>query len=293
MRFIIISTFLYFLCFTSSKVAAQINLFPAHFEQLILAKQALNPASPNINQAHNLSVSNKFYTGAFSKINNFYFIGNFNLSPKDSAKFISSAGIKLINEKEGDFINRSKYYASYAIRTRIHRNYWLGLGVNLGRAGYVFKGTDVSTSGSSSNWDGDMGLVFHNQSFCVATSINQMFNSLIRPKNLAFRWARFYTIYTEKKLNIGLSELCFYAQNQFIPQKEDILDIGANLTVLNQIFIGTNVWVKRNVSFILGLKNFAIDEHQFSIYASYNTPISTQNSTKIHSYEMSVYYQFR
>lgn len=293
MRFLIISFFLYVLCFTSSKVIAQINLFPAHFEQVLLAKQTLNPASPNLNQASNLSVSNKFFTGAFSKINNFYAIGNVNLSPKDSSKLISSLGFKLINEKEGEFIDRSKYYVSYAIRTRIHREYWLGLGVNLGRAGYAFKGTDVSTSGSSSNWDGDMGLVLNNRTFCLAASMNQMFNTLIKPKNLSFRWIRFYSLYLEKKINLGTSEFSIYMQNQFIPNQIDVLDVGANITLFDQIIVGSNLWVKRNICFLLGLKNLTIDEHQFSLYASYNTPFTSKNSTNIHSFELSVYYQFK
>lgn len=280
----------YFLCL---KATAQVNLYPVHFGQLMLSRQLLNPAISNLQQATNASFSNQFYTGAFSKIDNLFFVGNINLTKKDSAQSVSSIGVKFQNEKEGEFIERPKYYVSYSFRTRISETYWLGLGIDIGRAGYSFNGTDVSTSGSASNWDGNLGLVFHSSSFCIAGSANQIFNSLILPKNLYFRWKRFYSLYTEKTFNLGRSDLSVYAQNKFLPYQTDVLDIGTNLTLANIFMIGTNAWVGRSLSFLVGLKNISLDDHHFSLYMSYNMPASSTASANIQSFEMSLYYQFR
>jgi hypothetical protein len=280
----------YFLCLEAK---AQVNLYPVHFGQVMITNQLLNPSITNLEQATNASFGNQFYTGAFSKIDNLFFIGNINLTQKDSARYVSSLGIKFQNEKEGEFVERPKYYASYSFRTRINETYWLGLGLDLGRAGYNFKGTDVSTSGSASNWDGNFGLVFHSSSFCLTGSMNQIFNSLILPKNLYFRWKRFYSLYTEKTFDLGRSQISLYAQNKFLSDQADVLDIGTNLTLANVFLIGTNVWVGRNLSFLIGLKNISIEEHHFSLYMSYNMPISNSASANIQSFEMSLRYQFR
>jgi len=280
----------YFLCL---KALAQVNLYPVHFGQVMLAKQLLNPSISNLEQATNASFGNQFYTGAFSKIDNLFFVGNINLTKKDSARSVSSLGIKFQDEKEGEFVERPKYYVSYSFRTRINETYWLGLGMDLGRAGYTFKGTDVSTSGSASNWDGNVGLVFHSSSFCLAGSASQIFNSLILPKNLYFRWKRFYSLYTDKTFSLGTSQLSVYAQNKFLPDQPDVLDIGTNITLANVFLVGTNAWVGRSLSFLVGLKNISLDEHHFSLYMSYNMPASSTASANIQSFEMSLSYQFR
>lgn len=293
MRFLAISYFLAPFCFASIKAVAQVNVFPGPFGQVMLAKQLLNPAMANMERASNLTFSNRFYTGPYSKIDRLYCIGNVNLNKKDSARYVNSVGVKFVNEKEGEFVERPKYYLSYSVRTRLYDNYWLGLGIEIGRAGYMYKGTDVSTAGSSSNWDGNIGLVFYNPKFCVGGGVNQFFNSLVLPKDLYFRWTRFYSLFAERKIDIGSSHLSLYAQNQFLPHRRDILDLGAYLTLAKLVFVGSNVWVGRTVSFIVGLKNVSLDEHHFSLYMSYNMPASSQASTNIQSFEMSLYYQFR
>lgn len=293
MRFLLVYYFFSSLYFFNTKAVAQVDLFPKHFGQVMLSKQLLNPAMPNMEQATNLTFSNRFFTGPFRQINNLYFIGNVNLSGQDSVRNVSSVGVKFTNEKAGEFVERPKYFASYSFRTRLNDVYWLGLGLDLGRSAYIFKGTDVSTSGSDSNWDGNVGIVFHSESFCLGGSANQMFNTLIAPKDLYFRWRRFYALYAEKTLYFGTSELSIFTQNQFLPLQEDVWDVGANLVLTRVLLLGSNVWVGRSVSFLAGLKNISLDEHHFSLYMSYNIPAFNQTSANIQSFELSLYYQFR
>ena len=293
MRFLVFCYFFVLLYFFSTKAVAQVDLFPKHFGQVILARQMLNPAMSNMEQATNVAFSNRFFTGPFRQINNLYFTGNVNLNGQDSARNVSSIGVKFANEKSGEFVERPKYYVAYSFRTRLSDEYWLGLGIDVGRAAYIFKGTDVSTSGSASNWDGNIGFVFHSTTFCLAGSANQMFNTLIAPKDLYFRWRRFAILYAEKTFHLGMSELSLFAQNQFLPDQEDVLDIGANFTVARVLLLGSNIWVGRGVSFLAGLKNVSLDDHHFSLYFSYNVPAFNQTSANIQSFEMSLYYQFR
>jgi len=293
MKFFCVCYFFTLSCLLSTKAEAQVNLYPRHFGQVMLARQVLNPAMPNMERATNVTFSNQFYTGAYSKLNNLYFVGNINLNGKDSARYVSSIGLKFVNEREGEFVERPKYYASYSFRTRIYDSYWLGLGIDLGRSGYVFKGTDISTSGSDNNWDGNIGIVFHGPALCFGGSVNQLFNSVIRPKDLNFRWARFYSLYAEKTIVFGNSQLSLYTQNQFLPDRISMFDIGANLTLARVFYIGSNAWLGRSLSFVAGLKSISLDDHHFSLFMSYNAPASSRASTNIQSFEMSLYYQFR
>jgi hypothetical protein len=293
MRFFAISYFFIPLGLLATRAVAQVDLFPGHFGQVMLARQLLNPGISNIERATNVTFSNKFYTGPYSKIDNLYFIGNVNLNGKDSARNVNSIGLKFVNEKEGEFIERPKYYINYSFRTRLFQDYWLALGVDVGRAAYIFKGTGVSTEGSASNWDGNLGIVLHSPRLCLAGSMNQFFNSLVLPKDLYFRWRRFYTLYAEKSFEIGTSELSLYAQNQFLPDHTDVLDMGANLYISNLFFLATNIWMDRSVSFVVGLKNISLEDHHFSLYMGYNVPAFNQTSANIQSFEMSLYYQFR
>ncbi len=289
----VISFCLAYACFFATKGNAQVNMFPSHFGQVMLSRQSLNPALPNLERATNFTVSNRFYTGPYSKIDNLYFIGNVNLNGKDSARYVNSLGVRFVNEREGEFIERPRCYVSYAIRTRVLETYWLALGIEVGRAWYLFKGSDVSTAGSASNWDGNVGIVFSNSTTCLAASVNQLFNSLVLPKDLYFRWARFYTLHAEKRVETGQVEFSFYAQNQFLPDRDDVLDIGTNATLSKVFFLGVNAWVGRSISFQVGLPDIYLEGHHFSLYASYNAPAFNQTSANIQSFEMSLRYRFK
>lgn len=293
MRFLVFLYFYLQLHFLTLRVAAQVDLYPKHFGQVMLAKQLFNPALTNMDRATSVVCSNRFFTGAFSKINNFYAIANIHLNRKDSTASCNSVGLKFANERDGEFIERSKYYASYSFRTRIHNDYWLGLGLDLGRAGYLFKGTDVSTSGSDSNWDGNMGIVLHSPNLCLAGSVNQLFSTTVLPKDLYFRWKRFYVLYAEKVFDLGTSQWSVYAQNQFLPSQRDVADLGTHFKFANGFWLGSSFWVGRSVSAIVGLKDMAIDHHHFSLYTSYNIPASSQASANIQSFEVSLQYQFK
>ncbi len=288
----IIYSFIFFY-FLNLKVEAQIDLFPKHFSQVLLAKQLQNPAFANLNQSNNVILGNRFYTGSFSKINNFYFLGNIKLNRKDSMTYAQNIGIKFMNEKEGEFVERSKYYLSYSIRRKIFYAYWLGLGIDLGRAGYLFKGTDISTAGSDSNWDGSFGTVLNNDNNYIGFGINQVFNSIVQPKNLRFRWGRFYSLYVEKRIHIGNHEISIYGQNQFIKSQKNVLDVGTNLCISKIFCIGSNLWVGRSFGFLLGLKDINLNAHHISFYMNYNTNILKQNTTNVQSFELSVNYCFK
>jgi hypothetical protein len=92
---------------------------------------------------------------------------------------------------------------------------------------------------------------------------------------------------------LGRSALAVYAQNKFLSGQPNILDIGTNLSLGNIFMIGTNAWVGKSVSFLVGIKNISIYEHHFSLFMGYNMPASSNVSANVQSFEMSLFYQFR
>lgn len=275
----------------SEQAWAQMDLYPSHFGQVQAYKNVLNPALSNSIRATNLLFCNQFYTGAFGKINNLFFLGNLCLNGQDSARNSNSIGVKFVNEQEGDYITRSKYYVSYSFRTRIVGDYWLGMGLNLGRAGYRFDGTNVSSLGSDSDWDGDVGMVFESATFHLAASANQLFNTVILPKDLAFRWTRFYTVYGDKQVRLtDNSYLYLYVQHQFLPTATDLTDLGLQLILAEHVLFGGNVYLDKKASFVAGLRNISFERHHFSLMASYNMPIGSSTGANIQSFELSLAY---
>lgn len=274
-------------------MVAQMPLYPKHFGQLMHSNKFFSPSLTNSDRDTSFISANRFHTGAFGKIYNFYLLANLNLSHNDTALFVNSVGVKFLNERDGEYVERPKYYLNYTIQRLIYKNYWLGLGVDIGRAGYIFKGTDVSTFGSDSNWDGNLGLSVVQPTLIVAFSVNQFLNSKVIPKNFYFKWQRYKILFLEKKFNFSRSVLSTYLQSKFYTNLKNEYDAGINFYILNVYCVGTNLWVGRSLSFTTGFKNLSINNHQFSTFFSYNIPTSNQNSLKINSFELSLKYQFK
>ncbi len=282
-------------CLSISYVAiGQVDLFPIHFGQVGLVKSILNPALQNVDAANTFVFCNQFYTGAFSKFDNLFFQGSVGLNKSDSAAYKHFVGLKFTNEIEGDYIDRPRYFVSYAWHTQLTERYRVGAGLNIGRSSYRYKGTNVSSLGSDSNWDGDFGLSLYSEQNVLAFSCNQLFNSKIIPKEMYFRWARYYTVFVQKTFQISkASSFSVFVQNQFLPNQFDKTDVGIQLISNNLLIVGGNMYFKQSLSFLTGLKDISIDKHHFSVFTSYTVPFSKQSNANVQSYELALVYTIK
>lgn len=274
------------------RLFAQVNLYPSHYGFAKEASKYYNPALLNQSGNISLELGNQFYTGLFDKIENHYLLGAINLSGKDSSRNKNNLGLKFVNEKEGDFISKPRYYLSYAWHTKIKERYFLAAGINFGIAGYVFKATNVSAGGSSSKPDADFGLSFYGDKFCVGFSANQLFNSTIIPKNYLFVLKRFYTFYVDKTFTISEhSALTMYAQKVLLSNAKDINNLGTYITFAHYCVLGSNYYVEEKLTFLAGFKGFRWHNNAVDLLVSYNFPSANATQINTTSFELLLGYR--
>lgn len=264
---------------------AQLDLYPVHYGTVPTVSRLHNPALVGVGKKYVVDVGNQFYTGLYSKVENHYAVGSYNFA-KDSNANQSIVGIKWVNEKEGDFIVRPKVYLSYAWHTPVAEGWWLGGAANLGLASYMYKSTAISGGSSSIRPDADFGIALHGPSWTVGMAMNQAFNSELIPKQVAFRWRRFYTFFIEKSIRLGEAKsLAFYTQKQVLPTYPDRNDMGCYFQ-LHVLEIGTNYYFREKVSLFAGLREFGFLNHQLSLRFCYSFPQTSASQANNQSYEL-------
>lgn len=261
---------------------AQSDVYPAHYGLAHELNNYYNPSAFNQTSKLALHLGNQFYSGLFTKVENHYLLGSINLSGKDSSRNRNNLGVKMVNEKEGDFISKPSYYVSYSWHTSISSIYSLGAGLNIGMAGYVFKATNVSAGGSASKPDADFGLSFYSDNLNVGVSGNQLFNNLVSPKNYSFRLKRFYTLFASKKYSIGESStFCVYFQKMILTEAVDRNNLGLNFLLAKSFLLGSNYYIDEKLTFLTGFKELNWANNSVDLVFSYN--IASKNATQLNS----------
>ncbi len=280
---------------THASIYAQYSQYPAHQSQVFNVIRTYNPAMSNIDGHTEVQLNYQRYLGAFDKVNNKLFFANFNLSPKDSAGSKHNLGLKFSGEDEGEYITRNRFYVSYGWHLRVTQNYWLGAGAYLGLAGYTYSGTSGNTQGFASAPDGDFGLVFYRPEYIVlGFSVNQAFNTTVQPKDLSFRWKRFYNLYIQKHFIWNQQwSTSLYGQENIRTDTYNTTDIGAYMSYRGQLLMGGNLTTATKFSVMAGFQNIPLKWGDFALIFNYNFPFINQRRTNIQSFELSLKYLFK
>ena len=233
------------------------------------------------------------YIGPFSQINQKLLLANVNLSG-DTLRTKHNIAAKLQSEQEGEYIVRNRVYAGYGWHRNIFKEYWLGAGVYMGMAGYAYQGGSAYTQGSDWAPDGDVGIVFYRpQKLTLAFSTNQAFNSIVRPKDLEFRWTRYYTGYVQRYFEHDKEwTSSLYLQHILRTDVYSNTDIGAYLSYKQHLLLGTNFTFGNKLSAMAGFQNLPLRIGTVSVLFNYNFPFITQQRTRISAYELTVLYGF-
>ncbi|MBC7389080.1 MAG: type IX secretion system membrane protein PorP/SprF [Opitutaceae bacterium] len=284
-------TLILLVCLCENITLAQINLYPAHYSMIIDVNRLYNPALVNPNGYASLELGNQFYTGAYNKVENHYFLACINVSKQDSNHIKNNIGLKILNEKEGEFINKPKAYFSYALHVQLTELYHISAGIDLGLASYIYKATNISAGGSSTVPDGNIGISFYSQHFKVGLASNQFLNTVLLPKTVSFRWKRIYTFYIEKNFRLGESNLLsLYVQKQFLPYLKDGNDVGISLIIGNIFQLGLSETFGQRHSFFAGFKSIPYERNSFNLTFCYSVPQTNASQANNPSYEIMLGY---
>ncbi len=272
-------------CLVYANMQAQQDLLPTQYGFTTLQNNFYNPSSFNKQHHLELQLGNQLYRGLLAKVENHYLLASFNISGKDSLRNSNKIGIKLVNEKEGDFIFKPRYYLSYTWSTNLSTSLLLAAGANLGVAGYTFRATNVSAGGSSSRPDADFGITLRSRSFELGASINQIFNNVLIPKEYQFKLRRFFTVYGEKSFDITENtRLTMYLQSIVFSTLKS--NVGTSVTFKDFISFGTNFFVNERYSFLLGLNGIKLGNYQSTLNFGYNLPTFQGSQIKANSFEL-------
>jgi type IX secretion system PorP/SprF family membrane protein len=157
--------------------------YPVRFSQYYNCYSLINPAGSGAYNNFEIITGDKHLLGNFSKISTYYLNANIRIAGRNIRKnsSFSSLGILVYNEREGKYLNRSRFYATYAWHGYITNQLKFSGGFQIGAMNYSVKGTPLSGDGSDTAPDGIVGVWLYNKWFHLGASYNQIFNSKIQP----------------------------------------------------------------------------------------------------------------
>ena len=141
-----------------------INKYPVFFDQYLSALTMINPSASGIRYNYEFNLGNQRLLGNFNNLSSNYFIFNKRWKTYENTYYpFSSAGIIVYNDREGQYLNRGRFYIQYAWHARLTRKLFFAGGLKLGAVNYLVKGTPLSGNGSDYNVDGGVGFSLYNE----------------------------------------------------------------------------------------------------------------------------------
>lgn len=175
--------FIALICTMKLQAQQEVARYPVRFSQYYNAFATINPAAGGAYSDYEFAIGSQQLLGNFSKVSSYYFNGNMRLPNNRGYRRtpFSVLGIYMYNDREGKYLNRSRFYATYAWHGNISRNLMMSGGFHIGGMNYSVKGTILSGSGSDTAPDGVIGFRVYNEAFHAGISYNQIFNTQIQP----------------------------------------------------------------------------------------------------------------
>jgi hypothetical protein len=266
--------------------------YPASFGNYMTAYFLINPATELSGSKAQLSLGNQEYVGPLRRVRSYYLFAGLKLN-KEERNTKSVAAIFVSNEKDGEYVSRSRLYFNYSWHTKVKENLWLGAGAYLGIINYSFESSPNTAGGSDFAPDGSLGIVLYNENLNIGFSGNQVFNSVLRPIIAEYKFPVYYNLNIHKSWEISphvevrpLSLITWKV-------KEKVWDLNAGVlsTFHNKVVLGANYKHQKVFSFLAGIKDIQVSKHFFNLNFSYNHPLGSLDV--IQSMELSINYLYK
>ena len=267
-----------FLCFilcqlTLLSFAQDVKLYPVQFSPLWSNYSLINPASTNIHDKIELNTTYRSLLGQFKGIEEFYVNAAINLSShNDTLKRNKNiVGITFFNEKEGEIINKTRSFLTYAYHTPLTETWSLGAGLALGFGGYAYKGTATTASAADYKPDGNLGFWLYSDRTTIGLSVDQLFNTTVVPKFYTFQFGRYVNLHVKQKIQIGpYIYLQPHLQLRWLSKQHQDIDIGTSIVFRDLVTTGINYKLNKQASLMVGFKNVHLGKTKFNVAFNYN-----------------------
>jgi len=237
--------------------------------------------------------------GAISHISASYFSFHMRFQPVEQGKPFSSAGIILYNDKEGKYLNRSRFYVSYAWHASLSRKLQFSAGLSVGGMNYSVEGTPLSGDGSDTKVDGAVGISFYSDAFHVGLSFGQIFNSKVQPLEEITVLSPFINMYANRKFLFNENFLfspSFTARIPFINESGDklnpLFDMNLLIELRKKLLISSGIHNNSMMIIAAGIKGLSISHGELGIMVSYAFPGLRKTLIRTNYGEIGIHYSF-
>jgi type IX secretion system PorP/SprF family membrane protein len=279
---------------------SEVVRYPVRFSQYYNSYPLLNPSAIGSLSKIELSFGNKRLLGNFSNISTYYFNANLRISPKKGInKPFSALGVLFYNDREGKYLNRSRFYLIYAWHGNLSQKIKFSGGFQIGGFNYAVKGTPLSGDGSDLKPDAAVGLQIYNSNFHVGISVNQVFNSKVQPLEEITILAPYLNITGDWKYKI--SEPLLFVPNfaVFIPlsayeknANKVLVDFNLNLTINQILFVSAGLHNNDMINISAGLGDILSSEKKLNIQLTYTFPFAKRTNLNTGFLEIGLGYFF-
>lgn len=267
--------------------------YPVQFSQFIFSYPLVNPSSIGVNSDNEVVVGYQKPVTGFTGISTYFC--NISFVPyrlHQDATNRNIIGFRFFNDREGAYINRSRFYAMYAFHTQLTS--WLRFsgGIDFGGMNFSVKATPTTEGASVFKVDANTGIWLYNEDFHVGVSVNQLFRSVFQPLD-------------EKTV---LPTHCNITASYAVLSRDNIVirpHILVTLPYYNTTSIRASLYGllfdkiisvigwnnKTNMSFMLGVSNLKIYNHNLDFVLSYSTSLQ-KAAIGINVLELSATYSF-
>ncbi len=292
-RSIQVSIILSFLFLTSNAQPTNKN-YPIQSSQFMYAYPLINPSSIGINANYEVLMGYQRPVSGFTGISTYYC--NLSFVPykiRTSAKSKNVTGLRFFNDNEGAYINRMRFYGTYAFHTRINSRLNFAGGIDFGGMNFSVKATPTTEGASVFKADANAGIWLYNEKFHFGFSVNQLFNSVFQPIDER----------TVLPTHLNLTGSYTIVENDVVELRPHLLitypyysktgiQAGLHGLFLEKIIAAVSWNHKTSVSAMLGVNDLSVYKSNMNIILSYVTNTG-KAALGINKLEISILYSFQ
>ncbi len=277
----------------------QVTKYPVRFTQYLNCYSFLNPANTCQHTDYELAFGSQQMFGAVSHVSASYFSMAMRIRAGNRAEPFSAVSIFLYNNREGKYLNRTRFYTSYAWHTSLSNRLRFAAGLSVGGMNYSVKGTPLSGNGSDIKADGSVGFSFYYDLFRIDVSVGQVFNSKVQPLEEVTVLAPMMNITALRKFSIDEEYLLtpsFTAripfQKDYLGNRDPLLDINLMMEFLRRFVISAGIHDNTMALVSAGISRLQIGQGEFGFMISYAFPVLRTSKLKTSFGEIGINYFF-
>jgi type IX secretion system PorP/SprF family membrane protein len=247
--------------------------YPVQMSQFMYGYPFINPSSMGVNANYELFMGYQRPVTGFTGISTYYCMVSFiPYRIKASARNKNLTGLRFLNDNEGAYINRMRFYGMYAFHTKFSNRISFSGGVDFGGMNFAVKATPTTEGASVFKADANAGIWLYNSRFHAGLSVNQLFNSVFQPIDertvlpTHINLTGSYAVISNDKFELRphlLLTFPYYSRTS--------VQVGLHGLILNTLIASVSWNYDVNFSAMVGVNDLAVYKTRLHIIISYVT----------------------